>query len=84
MQLFHDRPWPCSWRPSRSRVPRARRRRPALTEKCSEETELKLHGAGASFPFPLYRRWFIEYGQATPERAGELSIDRLRAAAFNN
>src|SRR6202044_3600036 len=32
----------------------------------AEETELKLHGAGASFPFPLYQRWFIEYGKLHP------------------
>ena len=31
-----------------------------------EETEIKLHGAGASFPFPLYQRWFIEYGKLHP------------------
>jgi phosphate transport system substrate-binding protein len=32
----------------------------------SDDTELKLHGAGASFPFPLYQRWFIEYGELHP------------------
>lgn len=27
-----------------------------------------LTGAGATFPFPLYSRWFSEYGKATPLR----------------
>ncbi len=38
----------------------------ATDKSGAEEMELKLHGAGASFPFPLYQRWFIEYGKLHP------------------
>src|SRR5688572_31894727 len=27
-----------------------------------------LLGAGATFPFPIYQRWFAEYGKANPVR----------------
>jgi phosphate transport system substrate-binding protein len=32
----------------------------------SSEPAVELHGAGASFPFPLYDRWFKDYAAAHP------------------
>src|SRR4051794_29606571 len=29
--------------------------------------EMLINGAGASFPFPLYSKWFTEYGKAHPK-----------------
>lgn len=37
----------------------------ALAGACSKPTGLKLQGSGASFPAPLYTRWFQEYSAAT-------------------
>ena len=31
------------------------------------QTAAALNGAGASFPYPLYSRWFSEYNQANPD-----------------
>ncbi len=28
---------------------------------------VELHGAGATFPYPLYSKWFFEYGKAHPD-----------------
>jgi len=30
---------------------------------------VQINGAGASFPFPVYTKWFSEYGKAHPEVA---------------
>ena len=35
---------------------------------------LTLTGAGASFPYPLYRRWFAEYGDSTGQRINYHSV----------
>lgn len=36
--------------------------------------EIDLVGAGATFPFPLYRRWFEEYGQGSGVRINYFSV----------
>src|SRR6516164_8484036 len=36
----------------------------ACTGKADQAPEVKLQGAGASFPAPLYNRWFKEYASA--------------------
>ena len=33
----------------------------------SSANEVKLHGSGASFPAPLYNKWFKEFGTAHPD-----------------
>lgn len=35
---------------------------------------IDLVGAGATFPYPLYRRWFAEYGRATGVRINYFSV----------
>lgn len=65
--------------PSPSRGSRSSRRRFALLacicmvllpacSKSSEEApaEVRLQGAGATFPNPLYQKWFSEYNKVTP------------------
>src|SRR5262245_27372182 len=40
----------------------------SLAAGCSSSSrEITLQGSGATFPAPLYKRWFIEYYQAHPE-----------------
>lgn len=34
---------------------------------CGEDTSISLTGAGASFPAPLYQRWFSEYNKQNPD-----------------
>lgn len=33
----------------------------------SSTANINLNGAGATFPFPIYSKWFDEYGKANPE-----------------
>jgi phosphate transport system substrate-binding protein len=37
------------------------------SNKGGSASEVKLHGSGASFPAPLYNKWFKEYGTAHPD-----------------
>jgi phosphate transport system substrate-binding protein len=37
------------------------------TDQGGSSNEVKLHGSGASFPAPLYNKWFKEYGAAHPD-----------------
>ena len=34
---------------------------------CSNDNSITLQGAGATFPAPLYKRWFLEYYQKHPD-----------------
>jgi ABC-type phosphate transport system substrate-binding protein len=39
-----------------------------------DDPRAQLTGAGASFPYPLYARWFNEYAPTTNRRINYLSI----------
>jgi phosphate transport system substrate-binding protein len=39
----------------------------ALTSGCAGDAITDLQGSGATFPAPLYKRWFLEYYQAHPD-----------------
>ena len=39
---------------------------------------LLINGAGATFPFPLYSKWFSEYNKLAPGHPDQLPVDRLR------
>src|SRR5579862_4854977 len=34
---------------------------------CANEDDITLQGSGATFPAPLYKRWFLEYYRQHPE-----------------
>ena len=36
-----------------------------------------INAAGATFPYPIYNKWFTEYAQAHPEREDQLPVDRI-------
>ena len=36
---------------------------------------LLINGAGATFPYPIYSKWFSEY-QEVPRRRDQLPVDR--------
>ena len=38
-----------------------------LTAGCTPSDDVTLQGAGATFPAPLYKRWFLEYYRRHPE-----------------
>ena len=38
----------------------------------------QINGAGATFPNPIYSKWFDEYHKLHPERRDQLPVDRLR------
>ena len=37
-----------------------------LTGPAMARAEVLINGAGASFPYPIYSKWFSEYGKAHP------------------
>ena len=37
-----------------------------------------LNGAGATFPYPIYSKWFNEYHNAASRHSDQLSVDRQR------
>ena len=39
---------------------------------------MQINGAGATFPYPIYSKWFAEYNKLQPERPDQLPVDRLR------
>ena len=39
---------------------------------------IQINGAGATFPFPLYSRWFYEYAFVDPTVQVQLPVHRLR------
>ena len=59
---------PCCACVSRRRARATRGRRPARTD---------LVGAGATFPYPLYRAWFTEYGTHAPVRINYYSVGSI-------
>lgn len=46
----------------------------ALGKREPVQPPLTLTGAGASFPYPLYRRWFAAYGDSTGQRINYFSV----------
>ena len=46
--------------------------------------QLTMNGAGATFPYPIYSKWFDEYAKVGPFRAVQLPVDRLRGRAKAN
>jgi phosphate transport system substrate-binding protein len=38
-----------------------------FSSACSSEDDVSMQGAGATFPAPLYKRWFLEYYKRNPE-----------------
>ena len=36
-----------------------------------------INGAGASFPAPIYQRWFADYARVTGNRVNYQSVDKL-------
>ena len=38
---------------------------------------VQINGAGATFPYPIYSKWFSEYNKLQPERPDQLPVDRL-------
>ena len=39
---------------------------------------VQINGAGATFPYPIYSKWFSEYNKLHPNVADQLPVDRLR------
>ena len=39
---------------------------------------VQINGAGATFPNPIYSKWFCRVQQAAPEHSHQLSVDRIR------
>ena len=42
---------------------------------------VQINGAGATFPYPIYSKWFAEYNKLHPNVADQLSVASARAAA---
>ncbi len=38
---------------------------------------LQINGAGATFPYPIYSKWFDEYNKLHPNIADQLPVDRI-------
>ena len=38
----------------------------------------QINGAGATFPFPIYSKWFSEYNKLHPNVRDQLPVDRIR------
>jgi len=49
----------------------------ALTLAAPAAAQVKLNGAGATFPNIIYQDWMLSYNQAHPDVQSELSVDRL-------
>ncbi len=39
---------------------------------------VQINGAGATFPYPIYSKWFSEYNKLQPEGADQLPVARIR------
>ena len=39
---------------------------------------MQINGAGATFPYPIYSKWFAEYNKLHPNVADQLPVDRIR------
>jgi phosphate transport system substrate-binding protein len=52
--------------PTGSETPGAAGTNPAATPAAAGGANISLTGAGASFPAPLYQRWFADYNQKNP------------------
>ncbi len=51
----------------------------SCNSKSAASTEgVKLQGAGASFPAPLYNKWFKSYSASHPDVRGGLSVGGQR------
>ena len=42
---------------------------------------VQINGAGATFPYPIYSKWFAEYNKLNPNVADQLPVASARAAA---
>ena len=49
----------------------------ALAGAAAIAQTVQINGAGATFPNPIYSKWFSEYNKLQPERADQLPVDRL-------
>ncbi len=38
----------------------------------------RINGAGATFPNPIYSKWFAEYNKLHPKVRDQLPVDRIR------
>ena len=39
---------------------------------------IQINGAGATFPYPIYSKWFSEYNKVQPERPDQLPVAGFR------
>ena len=46
--------------------------------------QMTMNGAGATFPYPIYSKWFDEYAKVDPSVQIQLPIDRFRRRAEAN
>ena len=49
----------------------------AVLASCAS-AQTTLNGAGATFPYPMYSKWFNEYHNLHPEHSDQLPVDRQR------
>ncbi len=50
----------------------------ALTTGVASAQQILINAAGATFPYPMYSKWFDEYHKKFPNLAFQLSVHRLR------
>ncbi len=53
-------------------------RRDAAGRRHADRADDQINGAGATFPNPIYSKWFSEYNKLHPNVADQLSVDRIR------
>ena len=41
------------------------------------QQNVQINGAGATFPYPIYSKWFSEYNKLHPNVADQLPVDRI-------
>ena len=56
-------------------------RRPWRPSPCAAAQNMQINGAGATFPYPIYSKWFSEYNKLQAERARSTTSRSARAAA---
>ena len=52
-----------------------------LAARAGLAQNVQINGAGATFPYPIYSKWFSEYNKLHPERARSTTSRSARAAA---
>ena len=50
---------------------------PSRRRSAAGDPVAQINGAGATFPYPIYSKWFDEYHKMHPNVRDQLSVDRI-------